>query len=140
MKPKLDNKTIFIGTLIAAVLVVVITLFFYAFWYVKEVKVIEMSAEVNDHIGFDTNSSSLTFGMVMPGTESVRTIMLSHDRNYPLRVSVRRYGEMAEWVFVSDNNFEIKPEQTVALNIRTRPPLGTIYGNYTGTLKIVFTR
>lgn len=128
-----------IAALAVSVVLVVISLMFYAFWYVKEVRVVKMSVEVNDHMGFDTNTSLLTFGMVMPGSESVRTIILGHDRDYPMKASITSYGDISDWVFVSDNNFIVHPNETVALNVKVMPPIEVAYGNYTGYLKIIFT-
>ncbi len=138
-KKEVNLKLVVILTICLA-LVSSMTFIFYSYWYVKEVKIVPMSVQVSDYAGLDTNKTMLKFGVVMPGSEIYRSMIINHNKEYPLKANIRMYGEMQDWVTVSENNFVVEPGKSVSLNAKVRPPLETPYGNYSGYMKITFTR
>jgi len=137
----MKENHIFILLLVAALVSITFTILFYSFYKIADVKEINMSLIVGDHIGFDVDTEKLTFGMVKPaGSSSTRYIDLSNKKDYPLRVYINFYGSLAECVSVSENYFILNPGEEKKLSFSAIAPRNAAYGNYTGKAKFVFKR
>jgi hypothetical protein len=100
-----------------------------------------MSIIVGDHIGVDTSTESLTFGMVMPGyASSTRFIRLDNYNDYPLIADIKKTGEIAGWVTLNEDKFIMEPRSNKTISASAVAPINAKYGNHTGNIKVIFKR
>ena len=130
----------FILLFIIAIISITATILFYSFYIIADVREFNMSLIVGNHTGFDVDTEKLAFGMVMPTSSSTRYVFVSNKKNYPLNVHINFYGNLAEFVSVSDNHFVLKPSEEKKLSFSATAPRNAAYGNYTGTARFVFKR
>lgn len=105
-----------------------------------EVSEFDMHLIVGDVIGFNIDNDKLWFGIVPPGSEGVRHIDLSNNYDYPVKVKVSSHGELRPWIFVSENNFVLEPNETKSIDVIANVPsdLEKDYSVYEGKLKVAF--
>lgn len=126
---------------IIAIISITATILFYSFYIIADVKELDMSLIVGKHTGLDVGTEKLTFGMIMPaGNSCTRYVFLSNKKNYPLKVYINFYGDLADWVSVSDNYFVLQPDEEKKLSFTANAQKDATYGNYTGTARFVFKR
>jgi len=131
----------FILLFVIVIISITATIFFYSFYTIADVREFNMTLIVGDHAGFDVDSEKLAFGMVMPASSSsTRYVILSNKKDYPLNVYIDFYGNLAEWVTVSDNYFVLEPGEEKKLSFSASAPVNATYGNYTGRARFVFKR
>ena len=131
----------FILLFIIAIICITATILFYSFYIIADVREFNITLIIGDHAGFDVNTEKLAFGMVMPASSSsTRYVLLSNKKDYPLNVHINFYGNLAEWITVSENYFVLEPCEEKKLSFSASAPKGSAYGNYTGTARFVFKR
>lgn len=134
------NKAIILLA-IAIVIGSAMSVMFYSFYYINSIVTYNMSLIVYDHIGFDTDNRLLAFGMIMPGSSSsTRFIHLENYNNYPLKVEMRKIGQLAGWVSLSEENFVMEPHSNRTISASAAAPQNAQFGNYTGKVRAVFKR
>ncbi len=135
----MKKKKIIFLLIIVAVLSITATILFFSFYKVDYVQEFKMGIIVGDHVGIDTSPDELRFGMVPPGsTSTTRQINLINNKNYPLKVNVKKYGTLKSWVTTSPSSFVINPNENKQVNFKATPPPKTDYGNYTGKVRFYF--
>ena len=134
------KKKILIYLLITVCLIsIALTALVYSFYRVDYVQEFDMSIIIGDHIGIDAGSDKLSFGMVPPGGTSVeRKINIQNSRNYPLKVNVKKYGDIKGWVSVSPNSFIINQNEDKQVAFNAKTPQSIEYGTYTGKVRFYF--
>ena len=131
----------FILLFIIVIISITATVLFYSFYTIADVREFDMTLIVGDHAGFDVDSEKLAFGMVIPASSSsTRYVILLNKKDYPLNVYIDFYGNLAEWVAVSDNYFVLEPGEEKKLSFSASAPKGSAYGNYTGKARFIFKR
>ena len=131
----------FILLFVIAIIGITVTILFYSFYIIADVREFNMTLIVGDHAGLDVDTEKLAFGMVIPASSSsTRYVLLSNKKDYPLNVHINFYGDLADWVSVSDNYFVLQPNEEKKLSFSVTAPRNTAYGNYTGTARFVFKR
>lgn len=113
---------------------------FYSFFVIKEIKTIEMHVKVDDYVGFNLDTDKLYFGTVMPGGSAKRSIKISNHYGYEIKVKIYTGGIISNWVYLNNTKFILQPNETIDVPFTVNVPKDTPYGNYTGKIKIVFTR
>ncbi len=138
MKP---NKFLLLA-LIAILLSFSLTLLFYMFYVIEDIQQLDMkiNIEKGSIIGFDTNKSVISFGTLSPGGSSQRPVILKNIRAIPVRVYTKKSGKMAEWVYISENNFILGPNEEKTLNFTAILPQNAEPGSYKGKVKFFFIR
>jgi len=132
---------IFILLVVIALISVTATILFYSFYVIADVREFNMTLIVGNHTGLDVDTEKLSFGMVMPKSNScTRYVFISNKKNYPLKVYINFYGNLAEWVSVSENYFVLLPGEEKKLSFSASAPGDAAYGNYTGKARFVFKR
>ena len=135
----MKKKNIVFLLIIIVLLSITATALFYSFYKVDYIKEFNMSMVVGDHIGIGIIKGELSFGMVPPGQgSSTRNIDIYNSKNYPLKVNIKKYGEIKDWVKVSPNGFIIGVNENRQVNFEASPPVNTEYGNYTGKIRFYF--
>jgi hypothetical protein len=94
----------------------------------------ELYAEVivSDHYGVDVNSSALIFGMITPGSSSVRKTTITNDHNQNINVEIIVEGDVEEFLQVSENDFDLKINESKELVFTAIAPRDKELGTYKG--------
>jgi len=118
-----------------------LTFLFYTYYTIQDVQGLDMKMKIGDVVGLDTNESVISFGIIpKKGGSSERHIILENMKNKPLEVYVKKSGEMAEWVYISEDNFILKANETKELLFTAIPSKDAEKGAYKGKVKFIFTR
>lgn len=118
-----------------------LTFLFYTHYIIQYVQELDMKMKIGDVVGFDTNTSMISFGIIpKAGGSSQRTIFLKNKESKPLEVYIKKSGEMAEWVYISEDNFILQPYEIKELFFTAIPSKDAEKGAYKGKVKFIFTR
>jgi hypothetical protein len=106
--------------------------------FLSEQKIVDykMQLTVGNHIGFDLNTSVITFGMVTPSSSAVRHLNLKNG-DQKNKFQILAFGDMASWIKLSENDFILQPYEKRTLNITAQVPENADLGNYTGILRVI---
>ncbi len=105
---------------------------------VKQAQEIDMQLTVGNYTGFNVNTSALFFGTVVPGGTSKRSINIHNPLETPLKVMLSIEGELSQWALVSNNSFELKPNESREILIEINVPSSAEFGEYNSTFIITF--
>lgn len=133
------NKPLLL-VLITILLSFSLTFLFYTYCIIQDVQELDMKMKVGNIVGFDVNSSVISFGIVPIGGSGERPIILKNLKNKPLKVHIKKSGEMAEWVYISEENFIMQANESKELKFTAIPAEDAKDGAYTGKVKFIFTR
>jgi len=100
----------------------------------------DMYLAVGDHAGFNIDTSAIFFGMVTPNGQSTRTVTITNYANVTTRIELQTSGELARLVSFSNNSFSLAPGENSSVAVTASVPVDMPYGNYTGTLAILYFR
>lgn len=117
-----------------------LTFLFYTSYFIQDVQELDMKLKIGDVVGLDTNTSVISFGIVLQGGSAQRYIILENMKDEPLRVHTKKSGEMAEWVYLSEDNFILEPKERKELIATAIPPKDAEKGAYKGKVRFIFTR
>lgn len=136
---RLNNKFILI---ILVLLVISLILFILSLIFSSEKSLSQeeffVRMEVGTSAGFDLNTSALILGRLPPGTSSNRRIILSNDYDFPIVAEISVEGDIDSFL-VFDPVIYLETGEKRNITISTiNIPENTAYGNYTGTITIVF--
>ena len=101
--------------------------------------VVEASMEVSDQVGFDVNDTALTFGKVVPGTSSTRSVVIANGHAFPVVVRVDVLGGISDFVASSDEVMLAAGEER-SLGMTVSVPSGAVPGVYEGVVEFVLYR
>jgi len=116
------------------------TYFFYTHYIILDIQVLDMKAKVGKVVGLDTNTSAVSFGIIQKGGSAKRPLILRNTNTKPVKVRITKTGTLAPWVYLSENNFVLKPNESKELTATAIPPLMATEGPYYGQFKFTFTR
>lgn len=114
------------------------TIFVYNYLTVVDVKEFGMYLTVESYAGFNVGTEAIFFGTIPPGGGGSRNITLRNGYNIPLRIDIQAFGDLSRWVYVSENGFILQPDENKSVKVTTLVPGDAKFGNYTGSLKIIF--
>lgn len=117
-----------------------LTFLFYTYYFIQDVQELDMKMKVGDIVGFDTNTSVISFGIIPRKGSGQRTVYLRNMENKPLEVHTKKTGEMAKWVYISEENFILQPYEKKELTFTAIPSKDAEKGAYKGKVKFIFTR
>lgn len=103
---------------------------------VLEKKEVYANIIVSDHYGVDVNSSALVFGMTLPGGSSVRETTLTNEHNQEVNVELFVEGDIKEFLQISENNFNLKSDESRKIFFTAFVPKDKELGTYDG--KVIF--
>jgi hypothetical protein len=101
---------------------------------------IEMDAKIGDRIGIAVDSDKLIFGMMMPGGAGKRDMYIGNEHNFPISVQFNPIGQLKEYTTIAENPVILQPGESREISIAVNFPKDMPYGNYTGIMRVVFTR
>ena len=134
----------FIGLLaICVALVIVATSLVFILVNVQTAYEMEMrvAVEKGRGVGFDLNTSAVTFGKLFPGAGSSRKFEINNTGTRPVEVVVKTFGAMGRWVAIAPQPLIITPEQRSGhFNATVMVPIDANAGNYTGRMLVLVLR
>jgi len=126
--------------IIAAIVAVLLTGIFYN---INEKRLVYRSFELNatlsigNIIGFAVDTNVLNFGIAPKWSSVIKEITIYHDYKKPLKINVVYSGTIAKFLRPIQP-FYLKPKEEKRINIVA--DANGEYGNYTGTVKVLFLR
>lgn len=112
-------------------------LFFYSFFVVQEVHEISANVLVQREVfGFNSDTDAIHFGSLKAGTQSARFIKVSSK--VPSWVTIQVKGDLAPWIWVSNQSFILKDQETRKITFKVNVPDSAKEGNYTGKVLFIF--
>ena len=132
---KRDKIWLPLAILILIILISIVNLSFNS--GVLEKKIIPAKVIVGNIYGFDLNSSALTFGMLVPGGSSSRSLNLENKYNKEIKVNIYSEGDIKKFILVSENNFILKENEAKSISFTVSAPLDAHFGTYEGKVYIV---
>ncbi len=91
---------------------------------------------ISNRIGFDTSDERISFGGIIPGGSSTRTVVIE-NKGIQRTGYVYVRGNISPYVSVSESPFMLKPYENKTLVFLMSAPLSHYGGVYTGEFKIV---
>jgi len=114
---------------------------FYLFFKldsVIEIRKIDSSIIVSESIGFDLNSSALTFGKVTLKGNSARELNFENNFGFPIKVFVYGEGEMNNFIIPFSEKLDIDEKKFLRINAFV--PESTELGEYNGKVILKIAR
>lgn len=130
-RAKTERRNLVILVLIL-VIILLLNVYFLLSYKVIEIREIYSSVIVSDKAGFDLNSTAMTFGGVMLGGSSTRTLVLENP--YKFKISVYAYGEGEISRFIIPVNAIINAGETKKIGISASVPADASFGKYEGKI------
>ena len=94
------------------------------------------SVNVSDFLGFDLTSGGLSFGSVLPGSDSLKYVDLVNNYSFPIVTYVESDGNI-EQLLEYDYYTIVKPGETKRIPININTNNNTAFGFYNGTINFV---
>jgi len=138
----LTRRTVAILALVSS-LVIVLTAMLFVVTQVKAAYTMPMRLQVvhSGPSGFDLNLTVATFGRLHPGEIVDRYFDVNNTGDKPVRVVVKTFGELAKWVRVTPQEFNVTPEEGYkTFQASCIVPYDAEDGNYTGDFLVVVMR
>ena len=128
----------FLALLLVVILSSFLTYKFYNYYIIEETFIFTMEVKVDDHFGLNADTDALRFGKLMHGTSAQRSVSMGNNATFPLKVAIFKFGQMKDWVKISENNFVLKINETKSIIFEAYAPENIDFGNYSGKVKIIF--
>ena len=87
-------------------------------------------------MGLNTDTDALRFGSLRSGGGSNRFVEISSEK--PSWVTVQLKGDLAQWVWVSNESFFLDKGEVDKVRFKLDVPGSAESGNYTGTAVFIF--
>ncbi|MDD5332013.1 MAG: hypothetical protein PHE43_04330 [Candidatus Nanoarchaeia archaeon] len=133
------NNLIPLIVIVVPVTILVMTIL-YNTYVVLDVEIIPIEVNVNDNLGFNLDSSALIFGTIPPGNLGSRSIVVSNLKYSSSNVNIKVKGELKNWIYVSENNFNLNKEESKELEFKLLIPKDAEKRIYNSELRIITTR
>ncbi len=91
-----------VAVLVFAVLVFAVSLSDFFGWVAVDTERVYASVNVSDRVGFNVNGSALTFGSILPGGSSSRSVIFQNTYSFPVELRISVEGDIAGLVQVGD--------------------------------------
>ena len=102
----------------------------------SEVISVPISVSVASGSAFDLNSTSLTFGRIMPGNSVLRTISVNNRYDFPVVALFSTEGKDVGSFFYFIDKELISSKSTANISVSAIIPINASYGNYSGSFII----
>jgi hypothetical protein len=135
----MSNNRLIVVMICAALVTIGVVLLFFSLFAIYKVYDVDMSVEVSDRTGFNTDTDSINFGKAAPGNSNTRTIVMSHEYRKPLLIHFKKSGNISRFVDVPDD-FYLEPGMTKEISLNAVIPTTAAHGHYEGNLRVYFRR
>lgn len=133
-KEKHNEKLIFILIVILILAFILNIYLFISLSKIIEIRELYASIIVSDKIGFDLNSTALTFGEVIQGGSSTREISI--ENNFGFLIEVYVYGDNGMENFIIPAKERMEKDEKKSIKITAFVPEDTEFGKYEGKVII----
>jgi hypothetical protein len=118
---------------ISFALIVISSCFLAYHFFTKplEMRVVEATFIVGKSIGFDLNTTALTFGKVVPGGSSTRNMTITNTYEFPIRVEILADRNISSFL-TTETEFLLFPGEKKDIAFTLSVPSNLSYGNYSG--------
>ena len=131
--------------ILIVVALITITVTAVSFWLINinpvyHIEEFVMDIYIDNVPGLNVDTDVIHFGKLPPtGSVGRRIDLISGP--YRTRVTIESHGDIAEWVYVSKNNFIMDPEEETSFMINADVPENATVPDYKdGMLRIIFKR
>jgi len=136
------NKKLFLNKQLFLIMIILLIIIISSFLIVYnptlyETKQIDMYLTVGNYTGFNVDTDAIYFGTIMPSGRGTRIINITNSNQISI-VNIKSYGELKEWIYISENNFILNPNEDKTVNVMVYVPKNIEYKDYKGVLKIRF--
>ncbi len=136
-----DTKGKVLLLILAACLSSIVTMMVFQYYYmttIYEIRAIETEVYVQNTPGINVDSEALRFGIVPPGGRGRRNLSIEND-GVANTVTIEAFGDIAEWLLVSENDFFLEPFESKEVEVTVEVPEDTPMRTYrSGTLRLTF--
>ena len=126
--------------ILASISTALLTVVFYNTLAIEKTVNLNMTVKVDDHFGLAVDNESLNFGKIIPGQGMEKSILLANPTEHDVRVLILNYGNISDWIRVSDYNFILEHGSKKNLTYEVFAPSDASFGKYTGKSQIIFKR
>ncbi|MCD4666745.1 hypothetical protein K8R47_02970 [archaeon] len=112
----------------------------YSFFNVILYREYLIDLTVGSSLGFNVDNDAIHFGIIPKGGVGERYIYVDNFDMEKVKVKIKIYGDLKNWVYVSDNNFYLNKGKVGNVTIYAFVPEDAEYGDYGGKLRIILTR
>lgn len=120
------------------VISLVISLTFLA--VIQEVRTLDIRLAVANRLGFNIDTDKIYFGTIPPENSGQRRVIIENREYRKSVIRLKVYGELKDWVTVSDNNFALKKGESKTVALKVAIPKDAELKDYKSKLIITFTR
>jgi len=131
---KAKNRFVILTTLLALFLVstILLNVYFYLSKPILEQE-INVHFTVDDYFGLQIKSEDLDYGVIPPGNSVDKYLFLENKYDYPVIIKVMISRELEGFIYGS-REITIEPGSVRKYAVSLNVPIGTEYGNYSGTI------
>jgi hypothetical protein len=122
----------------AIVLVMTLSIYFYYLTPLDKFSYPTTAFVTQDTLGFDVNSTAITFGNVIVGGSSSRSILVNNSYPFAVKVKPNFSGNIAS--LISYEPLIVGPYSVSKLYLTISPTNISMIGNYTGMIDIELLR
>jgi hypothetical protein len=126
-------------TALCVALAVIILAFSVYYLIPTDTMEMDMSVTISNHIGFDVNTSAITFGTLMPDSFASRDVTVLNPDNYGKIAHFTAEGNITRLVTLPPDT-PITANGNLTVNIRASAPSDAEKGYYEGKLIISLRR
>lgn len=116
------------------VLTMSVSIYFYYLTPLSEYSYPTTAFVTYDTAGFDVNTSAITFGSIVPGGTSTRTLIVNNSYPFPIRIEPKIDGSIEK--ILSFKPTIVEPYQTSKFYLTISADSIDLLGNYTGNIMI----
>jgi len=136
-------KRILLLTLILSLIcyiTIISTIFLYSYINIVDIYYIPLAGKIGENIGLNSNVDMINFGRVTKGGSSTRTITISNDEIFPVKIIIQNKGMISSYVSTSDNDIVLDTDKSIKIEYFFTANDNLPFGNYTGISKIIIKR
>lgn len=133
------SKKIKTWKLVVLGILLILIIFSFYIWVSRPLKVetLDVFFSVGGTLGFDLNTSLLTFGRVLPGGSGTRKVFIENDYDFDIVVDISISNNMSEFIF-SVPQVIILSNEKKGISFSLAVPEDCEFGNYSGKIKFEF--
>ena len=135
----MKNKFILLTVLIGVVGVSLFSIF-SSLNILKEKPIESFNLDVRfsfgDSLGFDLNRSALSFGRLLPGGTSTRSIFVENVYDVPFEVKMLISPNINPFVQIDDKKIIVNPGEKKKIPVTVIAPKNVSYGEYEGSIQV----
>jgi cell division protein YceG involved in septum cleavage len=139
-KEKRKRKLIILFVILAFFIIFALIIKFIPTFLPFYQKDVNISMTVGNYTGIDVSTSALSFGTAMRTSTVKREVIITNE--YPDRIKSKLsiLGNLSTWTSLSEDSFFLMTNESKTVEVSVTVPEGAEFGNYSGKLRISFTR